>query len=129
LNKRLAELIANRNYKAKVDEVHHINKKDAPSGTAITLAEGIINEGRQLTKWVNKPTDKDEELPIISLREEGVPGTHVVTYQGEHDEISISHKAYSRDGFAQGVLAVAEWVVVKGGRVGVFGMENFLGEL
>ena len=78
-----------------------------------------------LLGWVNDSTNDSEKLPINSIREENVPGTHVVTYQGEYDEISISHKAYSRDGFALGVLAVAEWVV---GKVGVFGMGEFMGE-
>jgi 4-hydroxy-tetrahydrodipicolinate reductase len=123
LNKRLAELLANNNYFAKIDEIHHIHKKDAPSGTAITLAEDIIKENARLSGWVSNEENGLNELPIESIREGIVPGTHKVTYKGENDEITIEHKANNRDGFAMGALAVAEWMQDK---KGVLSMDDFL---
>ena len=123
LNKSLAALLAKSNYVTKIDEIHHIDKIDAPSGTAITLAEDIIKQNSKLSAWVNHKTNKTDRLPILSTREENVPGTHIVTYQGENDEIIIKHKAYSREGFALGALAVAEWIIDK---KGVLTMDDFI---
>ena len=123
LNKRLAELMANSNYVAKIDEIHHIHKKDAPSGTAITLAEEIIKENSRLSGWVNNQGNNLDELPIESIRVDNVPGIHKVRYQGENDEITIKHKAYNRNGFALGALAVAEWITDK---KGILTMDDFL---
>lgn len=123
LNKRLAELLANSNYVAKIDEIHHIQKIDTPSGTAITLAEEIIKQNSKLSDWVNNKTANPDLLPILSIREDSVPGTHIITYQGNNDEIVIKHKAYNREGFALGVLAVAEWII---GKKGVLTMDDFL---
>lgn len=123
LNKRLAELLANSNYVAKITEIHHLQKKDAPSGTAITLAEEIIKENSQLSDWVNNQENDINELTIESIREDNVPGTHIITYEGENDEISIKHKAYNREGFASGALAVAEWIIDK---KGMLTMDDFL---
>jgi 4-hydroxy-tetrahydrodipicolinate reductase len=123
LNKQLAALMNKYNYRPEIEEIHHTHKLDAPSGTAITLAEGILENQENLAKWVNKESDKDDELPIISVREAEVPGTHIITYKGEHDEISIAHKAHSRQGFALGAVMVAEWIVDK---KGVLSMDDFL---
>jgi 4-hydroxy-tetrahydrodipicolinate reductase len=123
LNKELAKLLTEHSYKSKIEEIHHIHKKDSPSGTAITLADDIINLSPTLTHWVEKVSDESTELPIISIREGEVPGTHRIIYSGKHDEISIEHKALSRLGFAEGVVAVVEWI---DGRSGVLGMEDYL---
>ena len=123
LNKRLAELIAKNNYVAKIDETHHVHKKDAPSGTAITLAEDIIKENPQLNRWVSNEANNTGDLLINSFREDNVPGTHLVSYTGANDEITIKHKAYGREGFAQGALAVAEWIADK---KGILTMDDFL---
>lgn len=123
LNKRLATLLSNSNYVSKIEEVHHIHKKDAPSGTAITLAEEIIKENSKLSGWVNHQTNNADKLPILSVRKDNVPGTHIVTYQSENDEIAIEHKAYNREGFASGALAIAEWIINK---KGVLTMDDFI---
>ena len=123
LNKRLAELMAKSNYVAKIDEIHHVHKKDAPSGTAITLAEDIIKENSQLNRWVNNEENNLGDLLINSFREDNVPGTHLVSYKGDNDEITIKHKAYNREGFALGALAVAEWIIDK---KGMLTMDDFL---
>ena len=119
----MAELMAESNYVAKIEETHHIHKKDAPSGTAITLAEEIIKENSGLSGWVNNKPNDLTELSIESIREDNVPGTHIVTYQGENDEITIKHKAFNHEGFALGALAVAEWIKDKNG---VLTMDEFL---
>lgn len=123
LNKQLAELLANSQYVPKIDETHHIQKVDAPSGTAITLAEEIIKANSKLSGWVNQNTNNTAMLPILSIREGEVSGTHIVKYQGENDEIIIKHKAYNREGFALGALTVAEWIIDK---KGVLTMDDFL---
>ena len=98
-------------------------KKDAPSGTAITLAEGIIKEVEGLTSWVNKETSDTNEIPIDSKRLPDVPGTHIVSYTAENDLIEIKHEAKSRAGFASGAVMVAEWLADK---EGIFTMKDFL---
>ena len=123
LNERLATLLSHSNYVSKIEEIHHIHKKDAPSGTAITLAEEIIKENSKLSGWVNYKTDKADKLSILSVRENSIPGTHIITYQSENDEIAIEHKAYNREGFASGAMAIAEWIINK---KGVLTMDDFL---
>jgi 4-hydroxy-tetrahydrodipicolinate reductase len=123
LNKYLANLLAKSNYTAGIEEIHHLLKKDAPSGTAITLADDIIKENSQLAKWTNSESNNTTDLPIISVREESVPGTHIVTYQGEHDEITIKHRAHGREGFALGAVTVANWLKDK---KGMLTMDDFL---
>jgi 4-hydroxy-tetrahydrodipicolinate reductase len=123
LNKRLARLLANRNYLPAIEEIHHIHKLDAPSGTAITLAEDIIKENKMLSKWVNSSTTRADELPIISVREDEIPGTHIVSYKGQNDEITIKHQANNRQGFALGALTVAAWLKDK---KGLLSMDDFL---
>lgn len=133
LNKTLARLMRNeRSYRVSMTEIHHTEKKDAPSGTAITLAEGIITELPDINRWHSQEadapisdTDTDNAIVIESLREGFVPGTHTVRYDSAVDQIDITHTAHSRDGFALGALTAAEWLI---GREGVFGMDDLLSE-
>lgn len=125
LNKKLAEMmIPYSEYKLELSETHHTKKLDAPSGTAITLAEGIMSSNDQKTKWVNEPSDSEDTIPIISYREPDVPGTHVINYKSEIDSIEIKHTANSRIGFASGALLAAEWLADK---TGVYDMKDVLG--
>ena len=122
LNRILAGMIADSSeYKVTVDETHHIHKLDAPSGTAITLAEGIIDTSGY-TQWRLEEEGKDI-VPIISHREGEVPGTHVVRYSSDVDDLSIKHEAHSREGFALGAVVAAEWIQ---GKQGVFSMKDVL---
>ena len=113
-------------YGVSMKEIHHIHKLDAPSGTAITLAEGIAGENPEITGWSLAPELKEGKVPILSERTGEVPGTHVVTYKSDVDTIEISHEAHSRKGFALGAVVSAEWIV---GRRGVFGMDDLLEHL
>jgi len=126
VNKFLAKLInESGGYKASIEEIHHTDKKDAPSGTAITLAEGIINSISALNEWhlsVNS-TETEQSLPITSKRIDPAPGTHIIRYESEIDTIEISHTAHSRQGFALGAILVAEWIQ---GKKGVLSMDDFL---
>src|SRR5690606_7316874 len=111
LNEYLARLMQNfSDYDISLDEIHHTEKKNSPSGTAITLAEGVLKHIDRKTKWVNKKTDNEEELAIASFRIDQVPGTHVVKYESAIDDIEIKHIAHSREGFAKGAVRVAEWI-------------------
>jgi len=124
LNEYLASAMKTlTHYNVNIDEIHHTEKKDAPSGTAITLAEGILKHLSAKKKWVNEPSENREELIIHSFREGNVPGTHVVTYHSEIDDIEIKHTAHSREGFARGAVIVAEWIQ---GKRGVLSMNDFL---
>jgi len=123
LNTILARMMArNEHYNPSISEIHHTQKKDAPSGTAITLAEGIISNTPKLTGWASG-TAQPGILPVFSERIDPFPGKHTVRYSCDEDEISITHEAFSRKGFAAGAVAVAEWLP---GRTGVFGMDDFL---
>ena len=123
LNEKLAKLMSNVNeYSCQLEEIHHIHKLDAPSGTAISLAEGIISNSN-FEAWKLDET-KDKELGIFAIREDEVPGTHSVFYRSEVDEIEIKHTAYNRNGFALGSVVAAEWIVDK---KGVFSMKDVLG--
>jgi 4-hydroxy-tetrahydrodipicolinate reductase len=110
-------------YSVNIDEIHHTQKLDRPSGTAITLAEDIIQENKAVSRWVNDLSDNPEELVIHSFREEGVVGTHTIHYASEIDAIELKHTAHSREGFATGAVLAAEWLI---GRKGVFGMQDLL---
>ena len=110
-------------YDVEMEEIHHIHKKDAPSGTAITLAEGIIKELSRKNSWVNELKPDPETLPIISVREDEVPGTHTIRWESDNDLLELRHVAHNRQGFAAGALQVAEWLP---GRVGVLSMDDFL---
>jgi len=124
LNKLLARLMSqHHNYDVDISEVHHTEKKDAPSGTAITLAEGIIQEFTNKNKWVNEFSDDKDTIPIISKREADVPGTHTVKYSSNIDDIEIIHTAHSRAGFALGAVLVAEWIQDK---KGILNMDDFM---
>lgn len=124
VNKYLAKLMAQQpQYRLQMEEIHHTQKLDSPSGTAITLAQGIMGEQPDRTQWVNEASDKQTIVPIISKRIEGVPGTHEVTYASDIDTIDIKHTAHSRMGFAQGAVRAAEWVA---NRKGYFEMKDML---
>lgn len=116
-------------YDVGIDEIHHTEKKDAPSGTAITLADGIIKNFHSKKKWISKTMStepekmKQDDLLITSFRIDQVPGTHHVKYASSIDDIEIRHTAHSREGFARGAVQVAEWLP---GRKGVLGMQDFL---
>ncbi len=123
VNKYLAELIAGKGYKASVEDIHHIHKLDAPSGTGITIAEGIIEKNKDLSSWKEGEANDSSILSIYSKREGEVPGTHSVNYTSEIDDIKITHEAHTRKGFAMGAVMVAEWLVDK---KGVFSMDDYL---
>lgn len=124
LNKILAKMMAGTtDYQAKLTETHHIHKLDAPSGTAITLAEGIIENNPAITGWALEPDQKPNALPITAIREDEVPGIHTITYQSDVDFIEITHSAYNRKGFALGAVLAAEFIKDK---KGIFGMNDML---
>lgn len=125
LNEQLAKMMNSYGeYDVRMEEIHHIHKLDSPSGTAITLANGIIKNLERKTKWVEGVQAQPGEIPIASKREGEVPGTHSITYQSEVDTITITHEAHSRQGFALGAVVAAEWLP---GKKGVFGMNDLLG--
>ena len=125
LNTYLAKLMNKfPSYDVKIEETHHIHKLDAPSGTALTLAKDILKEHPEYTSWVlDEGKVEAGELPVKAKREGEVPGIHSVTYKSSVDEIQIYHSAYSRDGFAQGAVMAAEFLM---GKKGVFGMEDLI---
>jgi 4-hydroxy-tetrahydrodipicolinate reductase len=124
LNDYLARIMKNfPDYNVELDEIHHTQKKDAPSGTAITLAEGIIRNLPRKQRWINEESDEPSELVIKSFRIADIPGTHVVKYNCPIDDIEIKHTAHSREGFATGAVLVAEWIK---NREGVLTMDDFL---
>lgn len=124
VNKKLAALMANRNeYKIGITEIHHTQKLDAPSGTAITLAEGIIENIPAKTCWVNREAENSGELEIISERIGEVPGTHIIKYDSEVDYIEITHCAKSRKGLAFGAVLAAEF---SHGKKGILNMNDLL---
>lgn len=123
LNVHLAKLMANYpEYNIEIEEVHHTQKLDKPSGTAITLAEHILEEGK-FTHWESDEKTSEKALPIYSKRIDKVPGTHTISYQSEIDDISITHTAHSRKGFALGAVLAAEWIK---GKSGYFSMKDVL---
>lgn len=123
LNKTLAKMMANlSDYNVSMEEIHHTQKLDAPSGTAITLAEGII-ENTNYENWQLDKAKNDTEIPIVAKRIEDVPGTHHVAYSSEVDTINISHTAHNRQGFALGAVVAAEWLLDK---TGVYTMKDVL---
>jgi 4-hydroxy-tetrahydrodipicolinate reductase len=125
VNKQLAKLMdPYLNYDVSMTEIHHTEKKDAPSGTAITLAEQILeNLGRKET-WVNDAANNPNEISIVSERIDPAPGTHTVTYSSPIDTIEITHTAHTRQGFAAGALMAAEFAAT---RKGIFTMKDVLG--
>ncbi|WP_448528043.1 4-hydroxy-tetrahydrodipicolinate reductase [Raineya sp.] len=124
LNELLAQMMSKHpSYQLLLEEIHHTEKKDAPSGTAISLAEGIIQNNPLKNAWINELSEKNNEVSIISKREPNVPGTHIVRYQNEIDCIEIRHEAYSRKGFAMGAVLAAEFIA---GKKGIFSMKDVL---
>jgi len=123
LNEKLADLMKNfGEYNVQLEEIHHTHKKDAPSGTAISLAEGIIRYNPNFSAWKLEETAADQ-IGIFAIREDEVPGTHSVFYRSDVDEIEIKHTAFSRDGFALGAVIAAEWIQ---GKTGNFTMNDVL---
>lgn len=110
LNEWLAKKMINLDFRPELLEVHHTEKKDSPSGTAITLAEGILKENGGISSWINEKSADHQKLGIISEREPNVPGTHTVTYSSNLERIEIKHTALDRSVFAEGVIKVAKWV-------------------
>jgi 4-hydroxy-tetrahydrodipicolinate reductase len=124
LNKKLTQLMAPfKEYNVDMEEIHHIHKLDSPSGTALSLAEGIIENHPGKNKWIEATSTKENELSILAKRHGSVPGTHSVTWHSEVDEIMIQHQAYSRKGFALGAVLAAEFIQNK---EGFFGMKDLL---
>ncbi len=114
LNKKLAEMMADhKDYNVSIEEIHHTQKLDAPSGTAITLAEDII-ENSDYKNWKLDHANTNE-IPITAIRKDDVKGTHSITYKSEIDTLSIKHEAHTRDGFALGAILAAEWLKDKKG--------------
>ena len=126
LNRYLAKLMNGfEHYKVFIEETHHIHKLDAPSGTAITLAEGIVDQHAGYEGWqLNFEENTDSKMiPITAKREGEVPGIHTILYKSKVDEIEIRHTAFSREGFAMGAVLAAEFLK---GKTGVFGMNDLL---
>jgi 4-hydroxy-tetrahydrodipicolinate reductase len=122
LNEYLAKMMSKfDSYKVEMEEIHHTQKLDAPSGTAISLAKGVI-ENSDYTNWTLEAA-KSNEIHIDAIRTENVPGTHTVTYNSTVDTIEIKHTAHNRDGFALGAVIAAEWIV---GKHGIFTMKDVL---
>ncbi|QES87225.1 4-hydroxy-tetrahydrodipicolinate reductase [Rhizosphaericola mali] len=125
LNKYLAKLMAlHKEYEVSLEEIHHTAKKDAPSGTAITLGEQVMQFISEKKHWVNEPSANDSDLFIKSIRQDPAPGTHSITYHSEIDDIEIIHTAHSRKGFALGAVLAAEFIAQK---KGIFQMSDVLG--
>ena len=125
LNKMFAQIISKHsNYKPSIEEIHHTAKLDKPSGTAITLAEGLLESYTSLSSW---SLDKNEQtLPINAIRKDGAVGTHSITYTSDIDTISLTHEANSRKGFALGAVIAAEWAYNK---KGFFSFQQILNQL
>lgn len=125
LNNFLAKLMARHpSYNVTMEEIHHTEKKDAPSGTAITLAEQLLAAIPAKNSWVNHRTDNPSELAVVSERIDPAPGTHKVKYSSQIDDIEIIHTAHNRVGFAGGAVLAAEFTA---GRKGILGMKDVLG--
>ncbi len=125
LNTYLARLMKEyESYDVKMEEIHHTQKKDFPSGTAITLAGQILENIERKKLWVNYPAVKEEELEIISKRIDPAPGTHQIKYTSIIDDIEIIHTAHNRMGFAGGAVKAAEFII---GKKGIFTMKDVLG--
>lgn len=125
LNKYLASLMnAHNEYDVSIEEIHHMHKKDAPSGTAITLAEQLIQNIKTKKAWVNSETDDTSDVEIISKRINETPGIHKIKYNSATDYIEIIHSAHNRKGFANGALLAAKFII---GRKGIFSMQDVLG--
>ena len=124
LNKYLAQLMqAYNDYDVMIEEIHHTQKKDAPSGTAITLAEQILLYSKGKKRWINGETNNKDELTIISRRVDPAPGTHIINYTSHIDDIEIKHTAHNRTGFAAGTIMAASFLQ---GKKGIYTMKDVL---
>lgn len=125
LNQKLAKMMKDqKDYSVEIEEIHHTQKLDAPSGTAISLAQQIIANSSK-TGWKLDEAEENE-IPIRALREENVSGTHTVLYRSSEDSLEIKHTAFSREGFALGAVIAAEWLI---GKKGVYGMKDVISGL
>jgi 4-hydroxy-tetrahydrodipicolinate reductase len=130
LNEQLAELMKpHTDYEISLEEIHHVHKLDAPSGTALTLLNGVLSKNDRKKSWKSYNENifgkfSEEIVPVVSKRIGEVPGTHTVTYTSPVDRIIITHEAFSRDGFALGAVVASEWMI---GKKGIFGMNDLLG--
>lgn len=123
MNAYLAKMMSQlEDYKVNIEEIHHTKKLDAPSGTAITLAEGVIQH-TNYTNWKLDTAENEDEIPIVAKRIPEVPGTHEINYTSTIDSISIKHEAHNRQGFALGAVVAAEWLQ---GKKGVYSMKDVL---
>lgn len=124
INKQLAKMMDQvSDYTTAIEEIHHTKKLDAPSGTAITLAEGIIENSKKSEWQLDGDVNNETSIPITAKRIPDVPGTHTISYDSEVDSIEIKHTAHSRKGFALGAVIAAEWII---GKSGVFSMRDVL---
>ncbi|HUX84692.1 MAG TPA: 4-hydroxy-tetrahydrodipicolinate reductase [Chitinophagaceae bacterium] len=125
LNELLARLMESQpGYRPLIEETHHVHKKDAPSGTALTLVSQILDQVSRLRGWTPQEPGPSDLVPVISHREDEVPGTHRVLWKSDSDSLEVIHTAYNREGFAQGAVTAAEWIL---GKKGVFSMSDVLG--
>ena len=126
MNEKFAKTMAEfQEYTPSIHEIHHTQKLDAPSGTALTLAEKILDYNLTLQHWVLNTVGSKEDLPIFAIREGNVAGTHVVNYVSEIDKISLKHEAFGRHGFALGAVKAAEFI---NGKKGIFSMNDLLAD-
>lgn len=128
INRRLAQLMKNQSeYTPSIEEIHHLKKIDAPSGTAISLANDMMYENENLSSWIHqenkRPEVQEGQIAVTSFREEGVPGTHIITYESEIDTIELKHTAHNRRGFAIGAVIAAEWII---GKSGIYTMQDVI---
>jgi 4-hydroxy-tetrahydrodipicolinate reductase len=124
INKKLALLMNDHNnYDVDIEEIHHKHKLDSPSGTAITLANQIIENISRKEAWVNTQTTQKNLLPILSIRKDEVPGTHIISYKSDVDQLTITHQAFNRRGFASGALWAANWII---GKKGIYNFSDIL---
>lgn len=127
LNRRLARMMEPfPQYRPFMTEVHHIHKLDHPSGTAVTLAEGIVEESSRINTWTEDTPAAEDTLIVSHIRQGEVPGTHTITWDSPVDSIAITHTAKSREGFALGAVIAAEWLP---GHKGVYGMDALMADL
>jgi len=110
-------------YEVFIEEVHHAQKLDSPSGTAISLADDIIKNLKRKESWKNEMVEEEATLGIKSVRDSNVPGTHIITYKSANDEIEIKHQAHNRLGFAMGAILAAEFIH---GKKGIYQMKDLL---
>lgn len=123
VNQLLARLMSPHDYEVRMEEVHHTQKLDAPSGTAISLANQIIANVDRKSSWVESENPTNEQIAITAKRVEDTPGTHIITYENEIDKIEITHEAKGREGFAMGSVLAAEFMLNK---EGIYGMDDLL---